>query len=245
MLDPVRIPIANFRIPSSFKHRLGDEVRISAIDRPGIVTGLLAEAEGPQYRIAYWWDGVRHSVWAHGSEIEGKKVERIQKPIEGDETQAGHEVRVRPGDKLILEHPGVEGRAAELIQPGDPLMYDASGEVRPASWKTVIEADRAARDQMKETEEEEVARREEEAEMSPATGLTEHGSRLADRIEKEQAQRDAGAGPRVAPSHSPEVRVLRAVAEIFGVPASGHVKISGWGDGGVPTLLVIRLWRKS
>jgi hypothetical protein len=49
---------------------LGQRVRIKDADLRGLVTGILLDSDGVQYRVVYWVDGVRRAEWLYPSEIE-------------------------------------------------------------------------------------------------------------------------------------------------------------------------------
>jgi hypothetical protein len=53
-----------------FAFKLRDQVLIKEIGRAGVVEALLVDSLGPQYRIAYWNDGVRKSEWLYAEEVE-------------------------------------------------------------------------------------------------------------------------------------------------------------------------------
>lgn len=52
-----------------FKCKLGQRVQLIDIDRPGLVTGVMRDSDSTQYRVVWWWDGVRRSEWLHGAEF--------------------------------------------------------------------------------------------------------------------------------------------------------------------------------
>lgn len=56
-----------------FAYAIGSTIILEAIERPGIVTGLLKDENGRQYRVAYWADGVRRCEWVHDFEIRGAR----------------------------------------------------------------------------------------------------------------------------------------------------------------------------
>lgn len=51
------------------KFRLFDRVRITEIDKAGIVGAMMLDREGIQYRVMYWWDGSRKFAWCCDFEI--------------------------------------------------------------------------------------------------------------------------------------------------------------------------------
>lgn len=52
-----------------FSHFIGDRVTLKAIDHPAQVIALMLDAEGPAYRVVYWWEGARRAEWVFGWEI--------------------------------------------------------------------------------------------------------------------------------------------------------------------------------
>lgn len=56
-----------------FVFDLKDRVFIKAIDRPGIVEGLLIDYLGVQYFITYWDNSERKKVYLPASELEERK----------------------------------------------------------------------------------------------------------------------------------------------------------------------------
>lgn len=57
------------RLTQSFPFRLDDKVTVTDINRPGIITGILAESMGIQYRVIYWNDCVRKTEWVYEWEV--------------------------------------------------------------------------------------------------------------------------------------------------------------------------------
>lgn len=58
------------KITRQFKFNLGERIRIKELDRPGIVDALGVFDCGVEYRVVYWNDGKRESVWVYAWEIE-------------------------------------------------------------------------------------------------------------------------------------------------------------------------------
>lgn len=54
-----------------FHHPIGAHVKIVETDHPGIVTGLLMDSLGDQYRVVWWNNGERKQEWLYSYEIEG------------------------------------------------------------------------------------------------------------------------------------------------------------------------------
>ena len=52
-----------------FEHAIGDRVKILDIGRPGTVVALCQDVEGQQYRVVYWNNGERQSVWMYSREL--------------------------------------------------------------------------------------------------------------------------------------------------------------------------------
>jgi hypothetical protein len=57
----------------TFKYSIGDKVHLSQIDRPGVVSALLQDSESNQYRVIWWWDGVRRSEWLYEFELNNSR----------------------------------------------------------------------------------------------------------------------------------------------------------------------------
>jgi hypothetical protein len=53
----------------AFFFSLGDRVTLSEIGQPGVVTGLLHEQLGDQYRVTWWNNGERKTEWLFGHEL--------------------------------------------------------------------------------------------------------------------------------------------------------------------------------
>jgi hypothetical protein len=53
-----------------FEYDLGERVRVAAIDVLGRVDSLTLDNMGKQYRVVYWNDGQRQSVWVYPYELE-------------------------------------------------------------------------------------------------------------------------------------------------------------------------------
>ena len=56
-----------------FTFEIGQSVKIKAIGMIGVVDSLTIDINGKQYRVVYWNDGSRCSVWMYEWEIEGTK----------------------------------------------------------------------------------------------------------------------------------------------------------------------------
>ena len=52
-----------------FTFSCGESVKLRAIDRPALVTGLLSDTEGKQYRCVWWEQGQRYNAWLFEYEI--------------------------------------------------------------------------------------------------------------------------------------------------------------------------------
>jgi hypothetical protein len=52
-----------------FDYRPGGTVQLLGLKIPGTVTGCLVDSDGLQYRVVWWWDGLRHSEWLFDFEI--------------------------------------------------------------------------------------------------------------------------------------------------------------------------------
>ena len=57
------------KVSVEFDHAVGDTVGIEAINVMGRVDALELDILGKQYRVVYWNDGVRCSVWLYDWEI--------------------------------------------------------------------------------------------------------------------------------------------------------------------------------
>lgn len=55
-----------------FAFKLGERVLIQEIGRCGVVDSLLVDSLGPQFRVAYWNDGIRKSEWLYAWELESR-----------------------------------------------------------------------------------------------------------------------------------------------------------------------------
>jgi hypothetical protein len=53
-----------------FAFDLNARVMIREIQRPGKVESLMIDYLGVQYRVAFWADSKRESVWLHADELE-------------------------------------------------------------------------------------------------------------------------------------------------------------------------------
>lgn len=56
--------------PICFAYGQGDFIRVRGQGITGTVDAMSCDRDGMQYRIVYWRDGVRHSVWVYDCEIE-------------------------------------------------------------------------------------------------------------------------------------------------------------------------------
>lgn len=52
-----------------FAFDLADKVLLIDVQRPGRVEALLVDCLGPQYRVAYWDNGERKTVWLLEDEL--------------------------------------------------------------------------------------------------------------------------------------------------------------------------------
>lgn len=57
------------RCTVAFAFDIGDPVSIIATEHPGIVTGMLQEKAGPQYRVVWWNNGERKNEWLFEFEL--------------------------------------------------------------------------------------------------------------------------------------------------------------------------------
>lgn len=48
---------------------IGSKVQIKGAETQGTVTAVMLEADGLQYRVVYWHDGVRRIEWMYGFEL--------------------------------------------------------------------------------------------------------------------------------------------------------------------------------
>ena len=53
-----------------FEYDVGQPVKVVPIGMIGTVDSLCLDNNGKQYRVVYWNDGVRNSVWMYPWEIE-------------------------------------------------------------------------------------------------------------------------------------------------------------------------------
>lgn len=53
-----------------FSFSIGDKVDIKAITRPGEVDAMMNSINGQEFRVVYWNDGQRYSIWMYPTEIE-------------------------------------------------------------------------------------------------------------------------------------------------------------------------------
>lgn len=56
-----------------FEHDIGDRVKVKTIEMIGCVDSLCMDIMGKQYRVVYWNNGARNSVWMYAWEIEAAK----------------------------------------------------------------------------------------------------------------------------------------------------------------------------
>jgi hypothetical protein len=56
-----------------FDFGIGDSVIICALEYPGRVEAMIDDVNGKQYKVVYWWDGTRHSVWMNAWELKAQK----------------------------------------------------------------------------------------------------------------------------------------------------------------------------
>jgi hypothetical protein len=56
-----------------FEHDIGDRVKVKTIEMIGSIDALCQDIQGKQYRVVYWNDGQRYSVWMYAWEIEATK----------------------------------------------------------------------------------------------------------------------------------------------------------------------------
>lgn len=55
-----------------FNFDLNQRVLIREIQRPGRVEALMVDFLGPQYRVAFWDNGDRHTAWLPADELEAR-----------------------------------------------------------------------------------------------------------------------------------------------------------------------------
>ena len=53
-----------------FKFDVNDKVIIREVQRPGVVEALTIDFLGPQYRVVYWDNSDRKTVWLKADELE-------------------------------------------------------------------------------------------------------------------------------------------------------------------------------
>lgn len=56
-----------------FEYEIGQSVRVEPIGMFGVVDSLSLDNNGKQYRVVYWNDGTRQSVWMYGWELAAAK----------------------------------------------------------------------------------------------------------------------------------------------------------------------------
>jgi hypothetical protein len=57
----------------TFAFDLKDRVLIREIQRPGVIESLSIDYLGPQYRVTYWDNSERKSVWLSAEELDERK----------------------------------------------------------------------------------------------------------------------------------------------------------------------------
>lgn len=62
-----------------FAYKPGDKVQLIALKLPGNITGVLADSDGVQYRVVWWWDGTRRSEWLNPFEITSEAAGKEEK----------------------------------------------------------------------------------------------------------------------------------------------------------------------
>jgi hypothetical protein len=55
-----------------FAFDLGEKVIIREVQRPGVVEALTVDFLGPQYRVIYWDNSDRKTVWLKAEELESR-----------------------------------------------------------------------------------------------------------------------------------------------------------------------------
>ena len=55
-----------------FVYDLNAKVIINEVQRPGVVEALMIDFLGPQYRVAYWDNSDRKTVWLQASELSSR-----------------------------------------------------------------------------------------------------------------------------------------------------------------------------
>jgi hypothetical protein len=56
-----------------FKFNLEERVIINEIQRPGVVEALTVDFLGPQYRVCYWDNSERKTVWLKAEELTSRQ----------------------------------------------------------------------------------------------------------------------------------------------------------------------------
>lgn len=56
-----------------FAHSIGDKVMLAEIQRPGRVDQSTVDFSGVMYRVAYWDNSERKTVWVYADEITERK----------------------------------------------------------------------------------------------------------------------------------------------------------------------------
>jgi hypothetical protein len=54
----------------TFKYELGQTIKIKAIGMPGQIDALSFGPNGEEFRVVYWNNGQRYSVWMYDWEID-------------------------------------------------------------------------------------------------------------------------------------------------------------------------------
>ena len=58
-----------WKVTVEFEYAIGDRVKILDIGMLGAVVALCQDVEGQQYRVVYWNNGERFSVWMYSWEL--------------------------------------------------------------------------------------------------------------------------------------------------------------------------------
>ncbi len=53
-----------------FAFKIGEEVKVIPIGMIGRIDSMSIDNNGPMYRVVYWNDGCRNSVWMYSWEIQ-------------------------------------------------------------------------------------------------------------------------------------------------------------------------------
>lgn len=57
----------------TYFYNIGAKVTISETNHPGVVTGLLSDSQGHQYRVVWWNNGERRQEWLYEYEIQPRQ----------------------------------------------------------------------------------------------------------------------------------------------------------------------------